>query len=92
VARKPHLQRARRVARALQPQTSEDIYDLAEAMGVDAEDIADAIGVRLEDVEDAEFWKSLDDDELNEVADIIDIDVSWLYDMKFGYEPGSHGK
>jgi hypothetical protein len=65
-----------------------DIYDIAEAIGEDPEDLAEALGIDLED----DFWEAFDPledpDVFDELADILDLDVSDIYDMYYGYAPG----
>ncbi len=69
-----------------------DINDLADALGVDAEDIAEAVGIDLED----DYWEQFDPNEdpyvFDDLAEILDLDVSDIWDMYYGYEPGSHGR
>lgn len=64
-----------------------DIDDLADALGYDADDLAEELGYDTDDPE--EFWESLDREDLEDMADYLDIDISELYDMKHGYDPGS---
>jgi len=78
--------------KTLEVDTSIDIYDLADALGVDAEDLAEDLGIDLED----DFWDAFDPnkdpDVFDDLSDILDIDVSDIYDMYYGYAPGSHGR
>lgn len=65
-----------------------DIEDLAEALGVDPEDLAEELGIDIDD----DFWESFDPDEdpevFDELAELLDLDVSDIYDMYYGYAPG----
>lgn len=71
------------------PRTDIDLEDLADALGVDAEDLAEDLGIDLED----DFWDAFEPgDDFDELAEILDLDVSDIYDMYYGYEPGSHGR
>lgn len=74
-----------------------DEEDLAELWGVDVDDVEDlleAAGLDLETV-DAYLDVPLDDDDrpdpdyMLDLADSLDLDVSDLYDMYYGYAPGS---
>lgn len=76
----------------------EDIEELAEQWGVTPAEAESLLEV-LEEQEETDIFNvptdrfdRPDDDYMLELADYLDIDVSDLYDMYYGYPPGSHGR
>lgn len=70
----------------------DDIEELADLWNIDfeqAESVIDMADLVMGDIQDGE---KPDPDYLEYLADMLDVDVSDMYDMAYGYEPGSHGK
>lgn len=69
----------------------DELDEWSDILGIspdEVEDLFDAIG--SEGVEFSyEFTEEELDDYLNDLADLVDLDVSDLYDMYYGYTPGS---
>jgi len=62
-----------------------DLDDYAEALGVDPEDLAEELGL----VDNDEFWDSVTEDDYEDIAELLDVDISDVYDMANGYVPGA---
>lgn len=73
----------------------EAIAEWADDLGLDyddAESLFDTIGGDPDSWDVPMVGDRPDPDYFEELAEAYDLDVSDLYDMFYGYEPGSHGR